>query len=271
MKSSPSSPHAGHRERMRSRYQKTGLSGFQPHEIIELILYASIPKKDVNPLAHTLINRFGSVGGVLSASEEELMSVPGVGKHTSSLLRCLNDVCKEYGETRFSGRRTIITAKDAVYHTWANAHPSFLQEMIVMLEDHAGTLLSCRVFPARPKDPEVVREVLTAALGIQAHSAIISIKGYGPLRKLTKAELTSLSNLVSALSSVDVYTLDFLLFSGEHVLSLREAGLLVDEKSSFRSSLPGWHYWLAPLQEYATRSGWHHIPRSEFLKYPSGR
>ncbi|MBQ2956068.1 MAG: hypothetical protein IJE08_06360 [Clostridia bacterium] len=265
MKSDKPSPHAGHRARMRARYYQTGLNGFQPHEVIELILYAAIPKKDVNPLAHALIDRFGSVSGVLSASEEELMSVPGVGKHTSTLLRCMYAVCCDYQETRFAGVRTIISAKDAVYHTWKNAHPSFMAEMIVMLEDHAGTLLTCRVFPCRPKDPEVVRGVLTAALTLQAHSAIISIKGYGPLRKLSKNDLKSISTLVSALSSVDVYTLDCLLFSGEHVFSLREAELLVDEKSSYRSSLPNWYYWLAPLNAYPTENGWHHIPRSELL------
>ena len=73
------SQHDGHRKRLRERAVRTGLEGFQPHEVLELLLSETIPRKDVNPLAHALIERFGSFSGVLNAGREERLQVPGVG------------------------------------------------------------------------------------------------------------------------------------------------------------------------------------------------
>lgn len=86
--------HEGHRKRLRDRYAKTGLAGFEEHTLLELILCYALPRKDTNPLAHRLIRRFGSLSGVLNASTEELMQVSGVGEHTATLLHLFLDVEK---------------------------------------------------------------------------------------------------------------------------------------------------------------------------------
>ena len=65
--------HAGHRERIRERARREGLAAFSEHEVLELLLTYAIPQKDVNPLAHALIDRFGSVSNVFGADENELM------------------------------------------------------------------------------------------------------------------------------------------------------------------------------------------------------
>ena len=64
--------HSGHRARMRSRFAAQGLDGFADHEVLELILFYAIPQGDVNDLAHELIERFGTIAGVLDASVDEL-------------------------------------------------------------------------------------------------------------------------------------------------------------------------------------------------------
>lgn len=79
--------HAGHRERLKRRFAREGnLETFEPHEVLELLLYYAIPQGDTNPLAHRLIEEFGSLPAVLEASPEELQQVKGVGAHTASLL-----------------------------------------------------------------------------------------------------------------------------------------------------------------------------------------
>ena len=59
--------HAGHRQRMRERFRQQGLQGFAPHEVLELILFYAIPQRNVNPLAHRLLDQFGSLHAVLDA------------------------------------------------------------------------------------------------------------------------------------------------------------------------------------------------------------
>ena len=71
--------HAGHRERLRAQFRKGGFEILNEHQILELMLSFVVPQKDTNPLAHTLINKFGSLKNVLSAPYESLTSIKGVG------------------------------------------------------------------------------------------------------------------------------------------------------------------------------------------------
>ena len=87
-----SNKHAGHRDRLRKKFIDVGLENFYEHQILELILFYSIPQGDTNPLAHRLINRFGSLMCVLSASYEELLSIKGVGDATATWLKTLSYV-----------------------------------------------------------------------------------------------------------------------------------------------------------------------------------
>ena len=77
------SVHSGHRQRFKEQFLQTGLDGLSSHQLLEMLLYYSIPRKDTNPLAHRLIDTFGSLSGVLEAEYEELCRVEGVTPHTA--------------------------------------------------------------------------------------------------------------------------------------------------------------------------------------------
>jgi len=93
---SDANTHAGHRERLRKRYQNEGLTNFEPHEVLELVLYATIPRADTNSIAHALLDRFGSLSGVFDAQAEQLAQVPGMGPQSAQYLKLYVDVCKRY-------------------------------------------------------------------------------------------------------------------------------------------------------------------------------
>lgn len=78
--------HEHHRQRMRARIAKGGINGLLDHELLEYLLYPFVPRKDTNPLAHKLIERFGSLAGVLSAEAEELSEVSGMTYNASLFL-----------------------------------------------------------------------------------------------------------------------------------------------------------------------------------------
>lgn len=65
--------HSGHRERMRKKFIENGFDVFETHEALEMFLYYAIPRKDTNPLAHRLLDRYITVGGVCDAPIDELM------------------------------------------------------------------------------------------------------------------------------------------------------------------------------------------------------
>ena len=91
---------AGHRERLRERFLKEGLDSFQEHEILELILFQSIPQKNVNNLAHQLIDKFGSLSGVLDAPKEALEKELGISSKTATNLVMLKEVLFKYRESK---------------------------------------------------------------------------------------------------------------------------------------------------------------------------
>ena len=84
-----SGQHKGHRQRMRARVEQYGLESLAPHEALEYVLYITNTRKDTNGLAHVLMDRFGDFAGVLDASEEDLLTVEGVGPSTARMLHLL--------------------------------------------------------------------------------------------------------------------------------------------------------------------------------------
>ena len=84
--------HDGHRQRSKRRYLALGAEGMEDHQLLELLLFYAIPRQDTNETAHRLIQRFGSLQGVLHAAPEELSSVEGVGENAAVLVRLVGDM-----------------------------------------------------------------------------------------------------------------------------------------------------------------------------------
>jgi len=84
--------HDGHREKMRQRFLQGGLEHFADHEALELLLYYAIPRKDTNPIAHELMNRYGSLSAVLAAPVEDLQKTPGIGESAAVLLKLVSQL-----------------------------------------------------------------------------------------------------------------------------------------------------------------------------------
>ena len=97
MPQSEDNVHAGHRDRLRKRFLEEGLDAFKPHEILELLLFYTIPRKDTNELAHRLLNHFHcSFPAVMEASYEELMEVKGISSNSACLIKLLLPVFRYY-------------------------------------------------------------------------------------------------------------------------------------------------------------------------------
>lgn len=92
--------HANHRNRVKQKFVKYGLSPFEEHEILEMLLYFSIPQMDTNPLAHSLIKEFGSLKEVLDAPIERLTTVKGIGENSAILIKFLSSMLSKYGQLK---------------------------------------------------------------------------------------------------------------------------------------------------------------------------
>lgn len=114
MKNTPTENlHKNHRKRIKTKFLQSGLDGFTEHEILELLLYFSIPQADTNPTAHRLINTFGSLSGVLEASYDNLTSVVGVGEQSATLIKLIPAIMSEFNKNELK-RAVINNQKDAI-------------------------------------------------------------------------------------------------------------------------------------------------------------
>ena len=90
------SPHQGHRARMRERLAATSPAGFADHELLEMLLYYTNARGDTNEIAHSLIEAFGSIEGILDADRDRLLSVWGIGEQSTVLLTLLGELSRRY-------------------------------------------------------------------------------------------------------------------------------------------------------------------------------
>lgn len=88
--------HKDHRKRVKKRFLNTGFESFEKHEMLELLLYYSIPRKDTNAIAHRLIDTFGSLSAVFDAPVEKLCEVDGISEHTAVLIKMIPQLAREY-------------------------------------------------------------------------------------------------------------------------------------------------------------------------------
>lgn len=101
--------HNGHRERLRKRFWEFGSEPFHDHELIELLLFYGIPRKNTNEIAHELIERFHSINGILTASVDELCKVDGIGRKTAEFIKMFGDVCREQNQND----QTVFSPKNS--------------------------------------------------------------------------------------------------------------------------------------------------------------
>ena len=225
MPDKPKHRHAGHRERMKAEFLARGLEGWPDHRVLELLLFYTIPQGDVNDLAHELVERFGSLAGVLDASVEELKKVKGVGDHTAVFLRMLPAVLGRYqgARTRLSA---IINSPEEAY-AWLE--PYFFgarNEMVyVLCLDGKRQVLGVRkVAEGSIELAEVnTRRIAEEAIGLRAAQIYVAHNHVSNLAIPSQADWLTTDTLRSALRPIGIELIDHLVFVDGDMVSLKDS------------------------------------------------
>jgi DNA repair protein RadC len=230
--------HEGHRARLKQRFESEGLDNFQPHEALELMLFQSVARRDVNPLAHELINRFGSFSGALSAGEA-LYDVPGVGARTAALLSFLPEFFECCRGQRASDRPALRNLKSALDYCRHLIDGVGGERLWILHLSGGGGLLLAESLPAPAGYPRP-RQVVERALISRAQALVLASGredvGLQPHDRDFTATLSEL------LPMIGVTLLDSLLLGGDSTVSFRREGLLAAplREPSLRLMERGW-------------------------------
>jgi DNA repair protein RadC len=125
--------HEGHRERLRQRFLKDGLESFEPHNVLELLLFFSIPMKDTNEEAHSLINTFGSLSSVFDASFDELCKVKGIGEKTATLIKLMPELFKKYEVDKVNNEEIVLNTCELVAKYVSKYFKGVTEEQLYLL------------------------------------------------------------------------------------------------------------------------------------------
>ena len=215
--------HRGHRERMRDRFIKEGLDNFEPHLILELILYYAIPQKDTNILAHRLLESFnGSFMRVLDAPLEELIKVDGIGMNTAVLIKMFPEVCRRYLlETSETGK-IVKSSEDAAKHMIPMFFGKNFECVALMCLDAKGKVLFCDcVFEGSVNAAAVsVRRVVEICVRYTTTDVIVSHNHPGGVAIPSEQDVMVTRRIAEALRTVGVRLLDHLIIAGNDWVSL---------------------------------------------------
>ena len=222
-------PHyAGHRERLRDRAQAGGLSALPDYELIELLLFRSIPRGDVKPLAKQLLARFGSLSGVLGAASAELRTVKGVGETVALDLKLVAEAALRMGREQVA-RRPVITSWNALlaYVKTALAHESREQFRVLFLDKKnqliADEVMNCDTVDHAPVYP---REVVRRALELSASALILVHNHPSGDPTPSSADIDMTRQVVEAARPLRIAVHDHLIAARDGVASLKALGLM---------------------------------------------
>ena len=225
MPDKPKHRHTGHRERMKAEFLARGLEGWPDHRVLELLLFYTIPQGDVNDLAHELVERFGSLAGVLDASVEELKKVKGVGDHTAVFLRMLPAVLG-----RYQGARTLLSAIiNSPEEAYAWLEPYFFgarNEMVyVLCLDGKRQVLGVRkVAEGSIELAEVnTRRIAEEAIGLRAAQIYVAHNHVSNLAIPSQADWLTTDTLRGALRPIGIELIDHLVFVDGDMVSLKDS------------------------------------------------
>lgn len=224
--------HEGHRHRLKERFRKEGLDGFTDVQILELLLFFCIPRRDTNPIAHELLARFGSLHQVLDAPLHELEKVEGIGQQASTLISLTRQMARSYSVSQASvGKILNTTAKCGEY-----VKPFFLgkrEETIYLLcLDAKCKVLGCSEVGRGSVNSAglSVRKIVETALAFNATSVVLAHNHPSGLAIPSNEDVATTLRVSVALYAVGIFLADHIVVSEDDFVSMVESGMYRPEE-----------------------------------------
>lgn len=223
--------HKDHRQRMKTRFREHGLDSFTDIQVLELLLFYVIPRKDTNPIAHALLNRFKTLSQVMDAPVEELEKVEGIGKEAALLLKLIPAAAKFYMVD--SAKQDVIL--DTLYKCGKYLENYFIGcrvEMVYLLcLDAKCKVISCvEICEGSVNSAGIsVRKVVEKALAANATSVILAHNHPSGIALPSPDDLQTTKRIAAGLQAVEIALVDHIIVAdGDHV-SLASSGHRYDE------------------------------------------
>lgn len=218
--------HEGHRQRLRDRFRAEGLENFTEREVLDLLLFYCLPRKDTTPLAQSLLDHFGSLAQVLEASPEEMEKVAGVGKNVSTFLT-LTTALERYFQRNRPGKNVILTNTDMCGNYLQPFFRGLRNETVFLLcLDAKCKVLCCKKVGEGSVNSAAVpiRRIVELALGVNATTVVLAHNHPSGLALPSGDDVQTTLRVAKALDAVEVILADHIVVADDDFVSLAQSG-----------------------------------------------
>ena len=222
------SMHEGHRKRVKDRFLLEGLDAFEDHQVLELLLFYCIPRRDTNELAHRMIKEFGSLASLFEAEPKDIRKRCGVSENTAILVSLVPSLARRYFKARCREKTKLDTSSKAGDFAISLFVGRTNEVFFVICLDsqnnvnyaalvQEGTLTEAPVYP---------RLVVEAVLRHKAVNVILAHNHPGGSMQPSRADIEVTRRISSALEPISVKVVDHIIVAGDRYFSFKENGLL---------------------------------------------
>ena len=218
--------HDGHRERLKERFRSEGLDGFTEVQVLELLLFYSVPRKDTNEIAHAPLEKFGTLAQVLDANPADLEKVPGMGSSSALFLKLLSAAGRRYQISRTESATILRTLEQC----GAYLQPRFFgrkhEAVFLLCLDAKCKVLACKqVGEGSVNSAGVpIRSIVETALSANATMVVLAHNHPSGLALPSADDIQTTKRLAVALDTVEITLIDHLVFSDDDYVSMAQSG-----------------------------------------------
>jgi DNA repair protein RadC len=224
----PEPHHFGHRQRLRERFLQAGAEALPDYELMELLLYRAIPRRDIKPLAKMILEKFGSFAEAISASETRLAEIPGLGAAAIAEIKLIRAAALRFLESELRSRPLLSSWDKVVGYCRAAMAFEPREEFRILFLDNRNRLLANEVQGRGTINhtPVYVREVVRRALELSAMSIILVHNHPSGDPTPSRADIDITKQIIEAAAPLGISVHDHLIVGRDGHLSLRASGLV---------------------------------------------
>jgi len=222
-------PHfLGHRKRLRERFGTQGAESLADYEMLELLLFRSIPRADTKPIAKALIERFGSFAEVLAATPERLVEVKGVGEAIATELKVIHASALRFASSELQARKTIGDWETLITYCRTAMALEPREQFRVLFLDKRNALLADEVMQQGTIDhtPAYPREIVRRAIELGSTALILVHNHPSGDPTPSRADLEMTKKIVEAARALSITVHDHVIIGRDAHTSFRDEGLL---------------------------------------------
>lgn len=218
----------GHRERLRERFVLGGAEAMPDYELLELVLFAAVPRRDVKPLAKALIQKFGSFAEVIAAPRERLQEVEGTTPLIALQLKIVEAAALRLSKTKLLGKPALTSWPALLDYCAAAMARSRREEFRVLFLDRKNALIEDEVQSSGTVDhtPVYPREIVKRALDLGATAVILVHNHPSGDPTPSKADIAMTHEVVEAARALRIVVHDHVIVGRSGHVSFKALGLL---------------------------------------------